>query len=427
MKQFETLGEWLHWLETRQPEHHMKFGLERIMEVADRLQLAKPAPLVITVAGTNGKGSTVCYLDTILRTAGYKTAAFTSPHFLQYNERIQVNGAQASDEQICDAFNRITQTQNDTFLSYFEFTALAAFLIFSEADIDVALLEVGLGGRLDAVNMIDPDIAIVTSIARDHEQWLGSDLNGIAREKAGIFRTGVPAVSGQADAPKTIETVAIEVEAPLYRREREFDITRGETCWSWKGRGACGNEVIIDDLPYPELPLDNAATVLQALQFAGLNITDNDIRKGIGEARLTGRFQNKTVTNSRGEQIPVILDVAHNPQAAEMLASRLKNSPVEGQTLAVFGVLDDKDPEGIVEAFLSQIDKWFIGTPESPRALNPTELKQYLEGSKVNFVMSKTIPLALQNALEKATTKDRIIVFGSFTVISEVLDEISSR
>lgn len=283
-----SLSEWLTWMEQCHPAE-IELGLERVSRVAESLQLDLSASTVVTIAGTNGKGSTLTFLNRIYREAGYRVGAYTSPHFIDYNERVQINGVNASDQQLCDAFQKIDQARGDIPLTYFEFGTLAALVIFSAEKPDLVLLEVGLGGRLDAVNIIDPDIAVVTTVAIDHVDWLGDDRNKIGYEKAGIFRAGRPAVCGDLDPPPSVAEYAAQIGAQLYQSGTHFSITADENGWNWFAQGE--PEPVISQLPLPALPLQNAATALQAVQLIPLPVTPQQIRDGIARAQMTGRMQ----------------------------------------------------------------------------------------------------------------------------------------
>ncbi|HSP00336.1 MAG TPA: bifunctional tetrahydrofolate synthase/dihydrofolate synthase, partial [Thioalkalivibrio sp.] len=310
---FDTLEQWLAWQETLHPKA-IDLGLERVARVAGRLGLLEPSHAVITVAGTNGKGSTVALLDAIYRAAGYRVCTYTSPHLLRYNERIRIHGALASDEALCRAFDAVDTARGEESLSYFEFGTLAALWLFWEAAPDVAILEVGLGGRLDAVNIIDSDVAVITSIGIDHEAWLGSDREVIGAEKAGVFRAARPAVCGDPRPPASIQRRALDLGAKLYMAGRDFSwqaAALGQG-WQWQGPGA----VVLADLPLPALfgpiQLNNAASALTAVTLlqARLAVSREALARGLQQVRLPGRFQ-----QLRDKPL-VILDVAHNPQGA---------------------------------------------------------------------------------------------------------------
>ncbi|MHB8535843.1 MAG: bifunctional folylpolyglutamate synthase/dihydrofolate synthase, partial [Sulfuricaulis sp.] len=310
-----TLSDWLAWIETLHPRT-IELGLDRVHAVLDSMGLRRPGFAAITITGTNGKGSATVMCETILRRAGYKVGAYTSPHLIDYAERIRVDGRMVTDAELCAAFERIDAARGTVPLTYFEFGTLAAFEIFKAAKIDIAALEVGMGGRLDAVNAIDSDVAIVTSVDIDHTSWLGDTREAIGREKAGIFRHGRPAVCGDPDPPRVIAAEAARIGARLLQVQRDFSIERGPTEWNWRSGAR-----LRAGLPYPALRGDyqlyNAASVLTALEMLGerFPVTQADIRDGLLSAVIPGRFQVLP-------GLPVcVLDVAHNAQAARSLAA----------------------------------------------------------------------------------------------------------
>ena len=355
---FERLADWLAWQETLHP-NAIDLGLDRLQRTLDRLGWQRPACPVITVAGTNGKGSCVALTARILGEAGYRVGTFTSPHLLRYNERIAIDGVEVSDEALIAAFERIDAARGDDTLTFFEFNAAAALLVFADAQPDAVVLEVGMGGRLDAVNVVDADVALVTSIDLDHCDWLGHDRETIGREKAGIFRAGRPAIFGARDMPASIRDAAQQVGADLQQLGRDFDWVRGGDRWTWRGR--TGEQ---RDLPAPalhgEIQYNNAAAVLAALEALQLrlHVPRSAIERGLQTVTLPGRFQ--VVRQSSPRPIEWILDVAHNPAAAHTLAAQLAARKDGGRTIAVCGVLSDKDVEGIVGELRNSFDAWVI-------------------------------------------------------------------
>jgi dihydrofolate synthase/folylpolyglutamate synthase len=418
---FETLEQWLAWQETLHPKA-IDLGLERVARVAGRLGLLQPAHAVITVAGTNGKGSTVALLESIYRCAGYRVGAYTSPHLLRYNERIRIHGALASDEALCRAFDAVDSARGEESLSYFEFGTLAALWLFREAAPDVVILEVGLGGRLDAVNIVDPDVAVVTSIGIDHEAWLGSDREGIGAEKAGIFRATRPAVCGDPQPPASIEKTAQTLGAELHMAGQDFSWQAGSSGrdWRWQGPGA----VVLEDLPMPALSgpiqFNNAATALTAVTLlqARLPVSREALERGLEQVRLPGRFQ-----RLRDNPL-VILDVVHNPQGAQVLAASLAHQPVPGRTLAVLAMMADKDVTAVIAALAAQVDRWFAaGLPDVPRAMTVQALGERLAAAVGAAEVSRhaTVASAYQGACAAAGPGDRVLVLGSFYTVSQVL------
>jgi len=415
---FETLPEWLNWQETL---HFTEVdpGLERISQVWGKLGGRSKLPFtVITVAGTNGKGSSVAMLESILRQAGYKTGTYTSPHILRYNERICVNAIPADDQDICNAFNTIDKARGHISLTYFEFATLAAACVFKQQDIDIAILEVGMGGRLDAVNVFDTDVALITPISLDHTQWLGDTREKIGFEKAGIITRNNPVVCSEIP-PESVIQHAKNMGAKLHQAGKDFDITLRDSDWLWTNA-----EVSLTELPYPALEgnyqLQNASAVLHVisiLQKGGFNVSDDAIRKGLSTVKLAGRFQ-RIAGN-----VEVILDVTHNQQGANNLARLLTEIPAQGQTFAVLGMLKDKDAKSIGITLNQSIDKWFAASLDGARGMSSEELAEQLQPS-VNIksiMMFADVDLAYKQAMIEAKSGDRILVFGSFHTVEAVL------
>lgn len=415
---FETLAQWLAWQETLHPRP-IDLGLERVTRVAKRLDLQQPHCPVITVAGTNGKGSTVAMLDSVYRAAGYHTGAFTSPHILRYNERIRVDGVTVGDQPLCRAFEQVDAARREDTLSYFEFGALAALWLFREADAEVIILEVGLGGRLDAVNIVDPDVAIVTAVGLDHQQWLGDDRERIGAEKAGIFRAGRPAVCGDRDPPASVREAALRLGARWLAAGEAFDRERKGDAWNWYAPDG----QVWADLPLPALAgmmqLDNAACVLTAVQqlLPRLPVERDAVKRGLSGARLAGRFQ-----QIRSDPV-VIVDVAHNPLGAAALADVLSRRPVPGRTFAVLGMMADKDLDGVIAALRDQVDRWFGGgLPGVPRAASAEVLCGRLRAvAGAGAECHDDIADALESACSVAGSGDRVVVLGSFHTIARVI------
>ncbi len=419
-----TLTDWLDYQQRVHPRA-IALGLDRVREVWHRLGAPAPAPVVITIGGTNGKGSTVAFLEAMLAAAGKRVGAYTSPHLLRYNERVRVVGADADDAALIDAFERIEAARRDIQLTYFEYGTLAALWVFAHAALDVALLEVGLGGRLDAVNIIDADVAIVTTVDLDHQDWLGNDRGSIGREKAGIFRGGKAAVVGDIDPPRSLIEHARHVDAHLLLLGRDFAVERGgdEQGWRWNGAG------IALDLPMPRLAApcqrDNAAAAIAALHALRARLGWNPvaIRQGVVDARIGARLQRF------GRAPELVVDVAHNPQAARGLAEWLGNVRTSGRTLAVFGALGDKDVHGIVGALDGRIDEWLLAglDRDSPRGLDATALRALLPAEALHVSMHADVATALDAAFAGATEGDRVLVFGSFFVAAAALEFAAQR
>jgi dihydrofolate synthase / folylpolyglutamate synthase len=417
---FRRLSDWLAWQETLHP-NAIDLGLDRLQRTLDRLGWQRPACPVITVAGTNGKGSCVALTARILREAGYRIGTFTSPHLLRYNERIHVDGAEVSDETLMAAFERIDAARGEDTLTFFEFNAAAALLVFAEARPDAVVLEVGMGGRLDAVNVVDADVALVSSIDLDHCDWLGHDRETIGREKAGIFRAGRPAIFGARDMPASIRETAERIGANLQQLGRDFDWVRSAGRWSWRGRS--GEQ---RDLPAPalhgEIQYDNAAAVLAALGTLErrLRVPRSAIERGLQTVTLPGRFQ--VVQQGSPRAIEWILDVAHNPAAARTLAAQLAARDSKGSTIAVCGVLSDKDVEGIASELQTSFDRWIIVGLQGARALPPDALAERVRnvGANVEAVAADVVA-GCEAAAALAQPGDRIVVFGSFLTVGPAL------
>ena len=394
-------------------------GLERVSQVAQSLGIA-PDFAIITVGGTNGKGSCCAMLEAILLHAGYRVGCYTSPHLLRYNERVRIGGQETADEVLCRAFERIEAARGGTTLTYFEFGTLAAMLAFAAAGVEVAILEVGLGGRLDAVNTFDADCALVASVDLDHQDYLGDTREAIGFEKAGIFRAGRPAICADAEPPATLVAHAREIGADLMVIDRDFGYVADAQQWRYWGPAGKRH-----GLPYPALrggfQLGNAAACLAALDSvrARLPVTAQDLRSGLLQAQVAGRF----------EVLPgrplVILDVAHNPHAARALAANLASMPAGGRTLAVFAMLKDKDIGGVVAAVKPHISAWFVAAAGSGRGASAEELAAQLTRTGVSAPVLQfgDVAAAWQAACESAADNDKIVVFGSFLTVAAVMGE----
>ncbi len=400
------LAAWLSYLENLHSKA-IDMGLERVSQVAARLDVLKPAPFVFTVAGTNGKGTTCRTLESMLMAAGYKVGVYSSPHLVRYIERVRVQNAELAESAHTAAFAEIEAARGDISLTYFEYGTLSALWLFKQAQLDVVILEVGLGGRLDATNIVDPDVAVVTSIALDHTDWLGPDRESIGREKAGIFRSGKPAIVGEPDMPHTIADVAQEKGALLQRRDVDWRYSVTES--GWRFEDAKG---VLENLPLPQVPQPNAATALAALRASGLTVNEQAIRDGIQQAILAGRFQIVS------ESPRLILDVAHNPHAAAYLAGRLKSLPKTGRVLAVIGMLHDKDIGGTLACMESVVDSWYCAPLEGPRGATAEQLMQHL-GQGQTFA---SVELAWRAAMADARPEDTVLVCGSFHTVAHVMD-----
>jgi len=419
MMRFDTLRGWLDWQESLHP---LKIDLEldRVARVYDALNPHGIKPLTITVAGTNGKGSCVAYLEAIYREQGYRVGAYTSPHILRYNERIKINGESVSDDLICDAFARIEAVRDNTSLSYFEFGTLAALDIFRRADLDIQLLEVGLGGRLDAVNIVDPDVSLIAAIGIDHVEWLGNTREAIGLEKAGIFRAAIPAIIGDPEPPESLAQTALEKKAQLYCIGEDFGYSKQSLVWDWYS-GECR----IGQLPEPALKGEhqyrNASSAILAVMKLSdrLPVTENSIRKGLQNVRLSGRFQ-----LIEGKH-PVLLDVGHNLQAVKTLVEYLNKNFSGKRIHAIFSMMKDKDIAGVLEIMNPVVYDWYFAPLTTYRAASESVMRDIFSRSPVSraFFGFTGFADAFAAANKQSEAGDLLLVFGSFFLVSECLFE----
>jgi dihydrofolate synthase/folylpolyglutamate synthase len=404
----KTLQEWLRFIEQQHPSA-IALGLDRVRKVFDGLKISLACP-VIVVGGTNGKGSTCALLEAMLGAAGYRTGLYSSPHLLRYNERVRVAGTEASDVALGEAFAAVESARGEVPLTYFEFGTLAALWHFSRENLDALVLEVGLGGRLDAVNVIDADCAVLTSVGIDHVDYLGPDRESIGREKAGIFRPGRPAVVADVDPPRSV----LETETNLLLINRDFGYQASPSQWAYWGSG--GKRA---GLAHPALrgsmQLSNAAAAICALDTLRerLPVAAQDVRRGLAEVSLPGRFQ---VLPGRPQ---VILDVAHNVQAARTLAWNLGAAGYSPETYAVCGMLRDKDIAGVLREMAPRITRWFLASLPGPRGAAAGDLRRHLEEHPAEEYASPAAAFAA--AREQAGENDKIVVFGSFLTVGEVI------
>ena len=415
-----TLDDWLAYVSAQHPAA-IALGLDRVREVAQRMGLGSPA-LTITVGGTNGKGSTCAFLERILVEAGYNVGLYTSPHLMRYNERVRLSGEEAGDEVLARALERVEVARGATPLTYFEFGTLAALQVFADARVDAAVLEVGLGGRLDAVNIVDADVAAVVSVDLDHQAYLGDDRESIGFEKAGIFRAGRPAIFGDLDPPRRLVEHARGIGADLMLLGRDFRYEAHERQWDFIGRKGARRA-----LPMPALrgrwQLKNASVALAALDELAdrLPLSAGEVKRGLTLVRLPGRLQ---VLPGRPS---IVMDVAHNPHAARALADGLGDMGYYENTFAVFAMLADKDIGAVVDAMRERVDRWFVSAADADRAACAEAVAKILaarglEGRTRSFA---TVAAALDAARREAGPNDRIVVFGSFHTVAEALRSAS--
>lgn len=407
-----SLVDWLRQLETFSSGLNHQ-SLAHVLGVAKKLDVLDFAKKIITVAGTNGKSSSVVFLEAILLAAGYKTGAYISPHLLRYNERVRVNGVEVDDGALCQAFSLVDIARAGVDLSYFEFTTLAALVIFKQCDLDFLILEVGLGGIFDAVNILHPDISIITTISLDHVQILGETREAIGREKSGIMRRFKPVICGS-NMPDSIYLAANNLGASLYELGKDFFCIERGAVWGWQ----CGQD-LLENLPWPRLSISNASLAIMAVKLlsADFKISSQAIITGLKNAILLGRWQ-KVVFNHR----EIIFDVAHNHDSAILLANNLAKTATTGRVLAVASMLADKDIDAILEPFQGLVYKWYVGVIDHVRAASSAQLSKCFHRAKVdNFTLFPTVGGSLLQAIAEYQENDRIAVFGSFHTVMEGL------
>ena len=416
-RQYFSLDEWLLWQESF---HYtaIELGLDRCMTVATNLGLLKPEHHIISIAGTNGKGSSAKMLSSILTHAGYKVGCYTSPHIINYNERIQIDGIEIDDTTLCNSFARIDRARGNISLTYFEFGTLAAMDIFRDSSVDIAILEVGLGGRLDAVNCFDADVALVTSIDLDHQNWLGKDRESIAREKAGILRASAPAICSDFDPPVSLLGYAEKLNTRIYTGGEDFNYKINGDKWFW-----WSDKNQFDVLPTPSLyneaQIQNASGVLMVLETLAdrFPVGNEAIVRGLAEFKLNGRFQIVPDTAQ------IILDVAHNCESARNLVTNLQKIPVNGTTYLLIGMLKDKDHYSVFTQLETIADFWHIVPLDAPRGTEANSLGKVLSAMHVEDRTSvhQSIPDALDNIRSIVNPDDRIVITGSFLTVAAAI------
>ena len=417
MTRFNSLSDWLLWQETLHPRK-IDLGLERVAAVAKRLRLLQPDFGVITVAGTNGKGSSVAMLEAVLLAAGYRTGCYTSPHLQRYNERIRIQGQEVDDASLCAAFACVDEARGDETLSYFEFGTLAALTLFRREPLDVVLLEVGMGGRLDAVNILENDAALITSIGIDHSAWQGTDRESIGREKAGILRAGRPAVCSDPHPPRSIENRARELGADWFCLGQQFTYQSTEDAWCWQGANR-----VYDGLPLPALAgrhqLNNAAGVLMILETldGDYPVTRTAIEHGLKSVTLPARCQ------IQAGEFELVFDVAHNADSAGSLSQLLRNRPVAGVTRLVLAMLDDKDINGFTTILEPLVDSWYLASLGGDRGLTAHDLQGRISWHRgeADIQCFQDVCGAFRQAKAVSHRGDRLVVCGSFITVAEAL------
>ena len=426
-----SLAEWLSLQEAAHPKS-IDLGLARVAAVAERLGIERPKSAVITVGGTNGKGSTVAHLEALWLAAGRSVGLFTSPHFLRYNERIRIDGVEAEDAALVAAFERIEAARGATTLTFFEYNTLAALQLFAERGVELALLEVGLGGRLDATNLVAADVAVVCSVGFDHRDWLGDTLEEIGAEKAGIFRAGRPAVLGTARMPASVYAAIARLGAKPVVAEQDFSWrieqgAPGPPRWSYRGA-----RLELADLPPSALAgsiqYRNAATALAALEALAATAPRSALAQAVAalDARTVGAALRQVRLAGRFQIVPGpvewILDIAHNPPAAEVLVAQLAERPCQGRTLGVVGILGDKDAPAIAQALAPALDHWFLCSLEGPRGIGAAELARRLEPVVRDATLAESVRAGCEAARAAARAGDRVVVCGSVHTVGPALE-----
>jgi dihydrofolate synthase/folylpolyglutamate synthase len=412
-----SLQQWLDWLETLHPSE-IELGLGRVSAVAKKLNVQSFDCPVITVAGTNGKGSTVAALSAFIAAHGKSVGVYSSPHLLRFNERVCINLQQVADDQLCEAFNAIEAIREHITLTYFEYTTLAALYCFAKAKLDFVILEVGLGGRLDAVNLVDPDISIITNIALDHQAWLGDNREDIGSEKAGIARANTPLFYGEADMPNSIATIAEELKAKLLHAGDDFSFEYNNDTVNWRFKELDGSDTEIKTT-LPQLPLASVALAIQALAFLDIAVDRQQLVATVGQLSLSGRFQQLYYADREW-----VLDVAHNPAAATHLVAKLTADKQAGNTHVVLAMLADKDATGVVAQLASCINGcWILPDLVTNRALSAAELSSIVDLFNVSAIeQTKDVANALSQVLLSSKAGDRIVVTGSFYTVAAALE-----
>ncbi|MEH6588236.1 MAG: bifunctional tetrahydrofolate synthase/dihydrofolate synthase [Halioglobus sp.] len=416
----KSLAQWLQHLETLHPSA-MELGLERVSTVADTLGLLPLALPVVTVAGTNGKGSTVAVLESLLCQCGYRPGAFTSPHFLRFNERIRIDAEEAADQDIIAAFQAIEDARGTLSLTYFEFATLAALLVFRHKQVDYVILEVGLGGRLDSANIVDADVAVITSIDLDHQEWLGNTREVIAREKAGIMRAGKPVVIADRNPPAQLQKVAQEVGvSEVYQLGVDFDFSGTAERWRGTLRSAKGEQAL-GQLSSASLLPSNVSAAAQTALVLGVDFDEEALQAAVDSSIGPGRLQRLEIGG-----LQYLLDVAHNPAAIDKLLENIAASPCKGKVIALFSAMKDKAVDEMLAACSGRFDGWFLGEQaDNPRAMPAASIAELLRKQEQGAVsVSKNLRQAHRRAQSVMSGEDLLVVFGSFFTVAAVLPQL---
>jgi dihydrofolate synthase / folylpolyglutamate synthase len=416
-----SLAQWLTYIEALHPKS-IAMGLDRVSDVASRLRLNLDFP-IISIAGTNGKGSTCAMLESIYLNAGYRVGAYVSPHLIRYNERVRVNQQEITDEALIDAFSAVETAREDVVLTYFEMGTLAAMWHFAQTNLDIVILEVGMGGRLDAVNAFEPTCSIVTSVDLDHIDYLGDTREKIGFEKAGIYRAGKAAICGDVNPPSSLIDFANEIEADLHLIKRDFRVLKKPAGWQYVSGGLA---LLLPCLALQgDFQLNNAACAICAVQNLNhlLPVPLDSIGHALENVSLLGRFY------TLRKEPEIIVDVAHNPQAAKSLAHNLEQNTCKGRTLGVFAMLADKDIAQVVRELSSQINIWYLADTHNPRGAKAQDLQLYLQPQTENGLTKcfDNVASALRTACIEASKNDRIIVFGSFYTVADAIEVLTGQ
>jgi dihydrofolate synthase/folylpolyglutamate synthase len=411
----KNLNQWLQYLESVHSSE-IEMGLARVKSVAEKMGLIKPAPKVMLVAGTNGKGSTVTFSRYVLLQCGFSVGTYMSPHLHNYNERVTINNEMASDADLVESFEAIELARGNVTLTYFEFGTLSAFYLFKKYKVDMAVIEVGLGGRLDACNIVDPDVSVVTSIGLDHQDWLGDDISQIAFEKAGVFRTGKAAICGQVDVDKRLVEHALNIGAKLLVKNEDFSIKVDNQHWYWSGKviDSTGNDkdVSFGPMPLPNLPLENAGTALQALLCIYPELNQKQVTAGFSAASLPGRLQKIE------RPFNAILDVGHNPQAAQLVAKEVLNNPIKGKRYCLLAMLADKDAKAVVTELRAVVDVWHLAGIQGYRGQSADTLNDKVSAMISADKLHLNVAEGLDSLVNQLTEDDEILILGSFFTVA---------
>ena len=424
-----NLDSWLDYIQRLHPEE-IELGLDRVASVATSMGLDHPTSRVITVGGTNGKGSCVAVLEALLLANGLRVGCYTSPHLHRYNERVRIQGKQVTDAALCDAFQRVESARAEIVLTYFEFGTLAALWLFGQLELDVIVLEVGLGGRLDAVNIIEPDVAVITSIDIDHRDWLGDNRELIGIEKAGIIRAGKPFICAETSPPRSLLNHVETLGVSALQRNKEYGIEQLEDdSWRWWGVDTSNQPLELRGLPTPVLSSRHVATALQTLHTLDIKVSDVSVPPVMKETTLAGRFE---TLYDRQHDRNVLFDVAHNPAAAELLAARLEllrqRGSIPGRIIAVLAMMADKDTKGFCQALELVVDSWCIAQVDQARSMPASQLVSQMgqRAEAGNPLVFNSTDLAFQQACINSQPQDLILVTGSFYTVAEIRELIQA-